>query len=317
MKSFLAASGLIVVLFLATSSEALTIKFRHQAVVDGDDITLGAVASIAPQDQKARVLAGMVLLGAPAPGEELRIQQRDLWSRLCRLEPTLSGTNHSGADVIIIRRAGVAFGPQKVKRLLEKYLAAQQERFPTVELRLVNLQLPRSFVLPKGTLRTEIRPSDPGILHSRSFNILFRVKGRPVRNVTVRGQIEAIADVPIMVRDLPRGTLIEPSDIQLVRRDIVPLRAPILKPDQLIGKKARRSLRTGQPLTRNMVTSPPVIKRGEVVSISLHHGSLSLSARGIARRNGEAGDTIPVRNTNSQRDILCQVMGPGQVKVGF
>jgi len=317
MKLYITISSLLLILLGASASQALTVRFHPQAVVDGEDVTLGAIASITPAGKRSRGLAGISLAAAPAPGSELRMQSRDLWARLCRLEPDLAGADHQGADVVVIRRAGVPFGPRKVQTLLEKYLQSQQQRFPGMTLNLVNLQLPRPFVLPKGTLRTEIRPSDPDILHSRSFNILFRVEDRPVRNLTVRGQIEALAEVPTMIRDLPRGSILRATDLQLVRRNIVPMRNPCLDLNQLIGKKTRRSLRRGQPLTRSMVISPPVVKRGEMVTISLQHGGLSISTRGIARHNGEIGDTIPVRNSNSQRDILCKVIAPGQVKVGF
>jgi len=317
MKNLLSIICILLVLLLTHSAFALTVSFHKQAVVDGDDVTLAAVASISPQGQQARSLARLSLASSPSPGEILRMQSRDLWARLCRLEPSLTGSRHTGAEVITIRRAGVPFSPQKIKRILDKFLQSQQERFPDLQLNFVNLQLPRSFVLPKGQLHTEIRPSSPDLLHSRSFNILFRIEDRPVKNISVRGQIEALAEIPVLVRDLPRGTMLEVSDLHLVRRDVVPLRQPYLDIKSVVGKKAKRNLRQGQPVSRTMVVSPPVVKRGEVVMISLRHGSLAISAKGVARKNGGTGETISVRNINSQRDILCKVIGPGQVKVGF
>lgn len=317
MKNLIALAILFIVLPCLCEASALSVTFQKQAVVDGDDVTLGSVAAITPAGKRARNLAAISLGVAPAPGTELRLQSRDLWARLCRLEPGLNSANYHGADVVMVRRAGTPFGPQKVKQLLETYLRKQQERFPGLQLNLVKLQLPKAFILSKGSIHTEIRPSDPGVLHSRSFNILFRIADKPVKNIVVRGQLEAIATIPVMVRDLPRGTIIEPSDYRMVKRNIVPLRSPCLSPSEFLGKKTKRSLRQGQPVARTSISTPPVIKRGELVTISLKHGTLELAAKGIARSNGITGDTIPVRNSNSQRDVLCKVEGPGLVKVGF
>lgn len=103
----------------------------------------------------------------------------------------------------------------------------------------------------------------------------------------------------------------------MVELDIVGLRNPCFNMDELVGKKLKRSLRQGVPLDRNSVEFPPMVARGEMVTIILKHGSLELTARGEARQDGQEGETIRVRNTNSQRDILGRVTAPGMIEVEY
>lgn len=308
---------LVFVILAPVSAHAVTITFHDQIVVDGNDVTLGAIAKVLPAGDQARYLSGLTLASAPSPGEELRLQSKDLWDRLRRLEPQLHDVSYTGAEVITVSRAGVLISQNKVRKLLEQYLQSKKSRLPDAKIAFTKLQLPAPFVLPKGTVRTEIHPSDPDILHSRSFNLIFRVNDKPIKNVTVRGQIEATAPVATLAQDLPRGSILTSRDIIMVEKDIVSLRQPFLSPELLLGKKLKRRLRQGETFSATMVDSPPIIKRGEVVMIVLNKGALALSAKGVAKQDGEAGETIPVRNSNTQREILCRVIGPGQVTVGF
>ena len=60
-----------------------------------------------------------------------------------------------------------------------------------------------------------------------------------------------------------------------------------------------------------------MIQRGDRVEILARRGSLVLTAVGEARQDGQGGETIRVMNSDSRREILCQVQAPGQVSVEF
>jgi flagella basal body P-ring formation protein FlgA len=97
--------------------------------------------------------------------------------------------------------------------------------------------------------------------------------------------------------------------------DITSLRNPCLDPGVVLGQKLKRPLRQGTPLDPATVEMPPVISRGETVTILLNQGTLSLTARGQALENGLQDETIRVRNNDSQRDISGRVAEPGVVIV--
>ncbi len=209
----------------------------------------------------------------------------------------------------------VTIDQNSIDRVLSDYIERNKSFLPQAEIRLRNIQLAKPFTLPKGKLDIEVIPSDPAILKSHRFTLIFRVDGRVEKNIAVRAKLEAIAPVAVASGDLQRGSIINRRDINLVRMDIVPLRNPSFDPKELIGKKVKRSLRLGKPIDRTSVEFPSLVKRGDIVSMVVRKGALTVTAKGVARRNGKKGAWIKVRNTNSQKEILCKVVAPGLVKV--
>lgn len=205
--------------------------------------------------------------------------------------------------------------PEQVRQYLENYLEQQGSRFPQAQLRFRKLRLPKAFTVPEGRLSCQITPSDPGLLASSRFNMIFRVNGKAVENIAISATLEALAPVAIASGDLRRGTLLKAEHIRLEQRDLCRLRDPSFEIEELLGQRLKRSLRKGAVLERSAVNFPPVIKRGEIVTITARKGSLLITAKGMAQQNGDAGDLIRVRNINSLKDLLCRVTGPVAVSV--
>ena len=63
--------------------------------------------------------------------------------------------------------------------------------------------------------------------------------------------------------------------------------------------------------------APPVIHKGDRVMIEVKGKGLLVQAVGMAKSAGRAGDTIPVLNQTSGREILGMVMTAGVVEVPF
>ncbi len=213
--------------------------------------------------------------------------------------------------------AGTTITPAEVRQYLADYLEDNRGFLPQAEIRIVSLDVPGSFTLPPGEVSCEIIPSDPQILTSRRFTFIFRVDGRVVRNNAYRAELEARAPVAVAAVDLSRGVVLAESDINLVEMDLARLRNPGFDPQDLVGKVLKRSLRMGQALDRSQIEEPSLVNRGDLVTIVARRGAMELTATGLARKDGKLGEFIEIRNTSSQKDILCQVVAPGLVQVEF
>lgn len=205
--------------------------------------------------------------------------------------------------------------PGQVRQYLEDYLDQQRTRMPHTNLRFRHLRLPKAFSVPVGRLTCDITPSDPRLLSSSRFSLIFRVNGKAVKNIAVSATLEALAQVAITTGDLRRGLILTEEHIELAERDLNRLRAPCFDSAELLGKRLKRSLRKGDIFERSAVAFPPVIKRGEIVTITAQKGALTVTAKGMAQQNGDAGDMIRVRNISSQKDLICKVAGPVAVTV--
>ncbi len=225
--------------------------------------------------------------------------------------PAVAAVPDAGAE-----SATVVSG-EAIRHYLDDFIASRRDVLPQADIRFKTLSLPAPFTLPPGKVEVEVIPSDPQIVASRRFTLIFRVDGRVEANLAVRAELEALADVVVAAGDLARGTLLSPRDLNVARMDLLGMRNPCFDPAALVGQKLKQALRLGTPIDRSQIDFPPLIRRGEAVTITLAQGRVRLTAAGEAQQDGRAGETIRVRNSASRKEVLCRVTDTGQVQVEF
>ena len=211
----------------------------------------------------------------------------------------------------------VTISPEQVQAWMDRFLVENRPLLPDAEVSFARINLPEPFPVPAGVIEAQVVPSDTDILSSRRFALTVYSDGRPVENRTVYGELQALAPVVVLGRNIRRGTVLRPGDLLMTEMDIVRLREPCLDLDEVVGKTLRRSGRRGDVVGKRFLTVPDLVKRNDVVTIFLQKGGLFLTARGVARMSGQEGENIRVRNISSNREIFCQVIGPNQVRVIF
>lgn len=84
---------------------------------------------------------------------------------------------------------------------------------------------------------------------------------------------------------------------------------------QLVGTRTTRPLRKGQAVFSSYVKRPPLIKRGDAVSMIAHIGGVLVSATGKALKSAGLGDTVRVQNTRSKQVVQATVIGAHTVRI--
>lgn len=209
----------------------------------------------------------------------------------------------------------VRVAPELVKGLLAAYLEARAEVLPAARVGFKSIEQIRPFVLPAGVATCEIVPGDPAIIGSRRFSLIFRVDGRVQANLALRTELEALAPVAVAAGDLPRGAVLALKDVRLVEKDISALRESYQELEPLIGKGLRRAVKAGEVLQKGVLATLPVVRRGELVTMTVRSGGLVLTASGMALDNGGLGERIRVRNNSSQKEVSGRITGPAKVDV--
>ncbi|MEY2878490.1 MAG: hypothetical protein RLZZ15_870, partial [Verrucomicrobiota bacterium] len=70
-------------------------------------------------------------------------------------------------------------------------------------------------------------------------------------------------------------------------------------------------------LTWHDLARRPLVKKGEVVEVSAQEGRLVVTLKALALENGAQGDTVTVRNPESQRKFAAVVVDENRVQVRF
>jgi len=308
---------LLILTFLASSlpAYAFDVTFKKIATVDDALVTLGDVASISEISEIGNSLLTIPVANSPAPGEKAFLRSVNIKKYLSSSQTLPEDIEWKGASSVTVTRSGITINAQKMLGFISDYLRSQEDSLPLAVIRFIPTSHPLPFTLPNGELSCDVIPSNPGILSSSRFSLIFRVNDRVVKNMSIRGRVEARANVIITAIPVKKGTILTPRHLNEAVMDISEIKDPGFSTDEFIGKKIKRNLRAGSPVKISMVESLPVIHRGEKVKIVIQSGSMLLTATGLAHSDGKIDDLIRVQNLNSNKVVFGRVAGPGIVEV--
>lgn len=134
--------------------------------------------------------------------------------------------------------------------------------------------------------------------------------------VHVRATVTSTVELPVLASAINRGEVISQNDIewrsQEVSRDLVGYITDEIK---IIGKEARKHLRSGSPLRSSDLISPQIIDRGQTVDLVARSSGLVVNMQGKALANGAEGDRLLVQNMSSGKKVEGLVMAGGTVLI--
>ncbi|MDO1559611.1 flagellar basal body P-ring formation chaperone FlgA [Brevundimonas sp. 2R-24] len=127
----------------------------------------------------------------------------------------------------------------------------------------------------------------------------------------------ATVDILTYARNIPAGEIIQPQDV--VFTAVQAHQAPADgadDPERVIGQSARRPLRSGAAVRAADLSSPVVVRRGEMIEVAFETGGVTLTLQARALQDGAVGERIRVLNTQSDRTIQAVAAAPGRAVVG-
>ncbi|RLB59522.1 MAG: flagella basal body P-ring formation protein FlgA [Deltaproteobacteria bacterium] len=127
-------------------------------------------------------------------------------------------------------------------------------------------------------------------------------QGHRQRWLTV--EFERLVRTAVASRRLQRGAVLGPGDVELRRVPLARLggREP-LQPQQLWGRRLRRSLSSGAVLRPDCLERPLLVRRGDRVRLRVRMTGLLVEVAAEALASGRAGDRIPVKNLESGKRV--------------
>ncbi len=302
---------------IPAASFARTVTFNNKATVTGNNILLKDLVKFDHYDEFSTALGSQYITTAGEAGSTITLQTRDIIQYLSSSLTLPPDLVWAGAESIIIYRDAILIGPEKIDKLISDFIKQNKHRLPDAEISFKIQNYPLPFSLPKGTMTCDIIPSNPKIVGSTAFTLIFKINGHVEENMMIRGDLSVLSEVTVTKVPLRRGTVIQYEHLATEMRDISKAQSPVFNMDDLIGKRMLTNLRADDILELTDVDSPPVIKKGELVKIIVNSGGLHLTASGVAKSDGKLNEMIRVRNTSSNKLVHCRVSGPGEVEVNI
>ncbi|MBU0675093.1 MAG: flagellar basal body P-ring formation chaperone FlgA [Proteobacteria bacterium] len=190
----------------------------------------------------------------------------------------------------------------------EKLLDRMPWEGTEVEIENFNSQ-PAELLLPAGVIVFEIVQGESGFKPGRKLLVIAaKVNGQEVARVRMWGDLHLYGQVVCAGRQLSRGDLLTAADVILVRSDLSRLGANVVRRgEEAVGKRLSVGLGPGALVYDRFLEEPPLVERGDLVTIVARNEHLSLSVPGRLREEGTLGDLVRVKNLISRKELLARV----------
>jgi flagella basal body P-ring formation protein FlgA len=205
------------------------------------------------------------------------------------------------------------------QRLASMLFDRLRERLPNdSSIILEQATLPDDLSLPGDgwTVNFDFRLPETGV--GRAFYMANARDGKTGKEQRFNGSVTIDREAEgLMVTRLTRmGDVLGAGDVQKVATRLSQLpRGAMTTLASVLGSKARQELRPGQWLTDPMLSTPDVVKRGQLVTMRLVHGPLTITGKGIVMQPGGLGQTVKIQNVDSKKEIFAMVVSKDQVQV--
>jgi flagellar basal body P-ring formation protein FlgA len=288
-----------------TGAPAAPLILKQRANVAGDQVYLSDLFTNVPFTQD------MAISDAPAPGSTLAFSARQLShiTRQAKLYWAPSDPNQG----TVVTRDSQSIPMSVVERAIAGAIA---EQYIGGDFDVSVFERSLDLHVPAGEDLQVIVSNLDFDARSNRFRATLTAAGASGRQVEVAGRVEAMVDLPVLNRHMMPGEIIAERDIAWQR--VSTRRATttaISQLGELVGQTPRRPIASGQPIRMTDVVPDYLVQKGDVVTILLQNGKMTLTARGSALQRGARGDVIRVRNSQSRRTVEAQVASPDTVIV--
>ena len=128
--------------------------------------------------------------------------------------------------------------------------------------------------------------------------------------------VEVEAPVLVLRRALARRARVEALDVELQTRRLPGISSNFLNDVTAIqGRRLRRALSAGTPLTTDVLDRDVLVQRGQSVTLIASNGGIEIRAQGRALTEGSEQDRVRVQNVNSLKVVEGVVENAGTVRV--
>jgi flagellar basal body P-ring formation protein FlgA len=134
--------------------------------------------------------------------------------------------------------------------------------------------------------------------------------------VYVPVSVETETQVVVLRRPLARRARIEMLDVELQTRRLPGIASNFVSDVTTVqGRRLRRALAAGTPLTSDVLDKDVLVQRGQHVTLIASSGGIQIRAQGKALSEGSAQDRVRVQNVNSLKVVEGVVENAGTVRV--
>ena len=296
-----------------------TVRVFERSEVKYDRIRLGEIAEIKGEEPALlKKLREIVIGKAPLPGKSRRIDSDYIRIRLKQNGIDLSQIRLRVPIKAEVSRSFIEISKEKIEKIV---LGSVYGLIPWEkdQVRIKKICVSNSALLPEGNITYKVvAPRNTDFLGNVPLSVLFKVNRRLEKKIWATVNIEVLTEMVVTKRPLRRYHMITEDDIHLKKMDLSKVKSNAMTTyEDVLGKRTKRAINTGEVLRTDHIELPPLVKRGDVVSIIAETDGLRITALGEIKKKGCRGERIKVLNLDSKKCIYARVLDSNTVRVDF
>jgi flagella basal body P-ring formation protein FlgA len=252
-----------------------------------------------------------VLGPGPAPGGRIVVEARQL-AAIAR-QFGVDWRPVSGAERTVLDRPGRMLPREDVLTALR---GALQGLGADTEADIELQAYPAPLLPPDGHPQVSIEQIDQDGAGRFTAQIAVLADGMDIQRLRLTGTVVKMIELPVPVRRLTPGSLIQPDDLRFARIRSSQVRGDVVQTiAQAVGQSVRTQAMAGQPLPAADIMRPLAVVKGATVIMQLTAPGLQVLGQGRALEPGSIGDRILVLNPGSKAVVEAEIVGRDRVRV--
>lgn len=298
----------------------IQVQLKSIAEIREGNVTLGDVVqstSLSPEEWSK--LAGAVLAPAPLLGFERIINRDQILSVFLHQGYDPKGIVLSGPQSVRTFVTGIRIEGSELRVRGENFLCEELERGGQEDFEIEfignqsGMMVPRRTSPPQYRIVWEGKPSLKG-----KVGLLVQVldAGRVLGQIPLLFRIRSFGKVLVAKERIPRKTVLHGGQFELKRVELTDFnKTPFQDPEDLSGRELCRPVPSGAILAEEDTHCPPLIRKGDLVTVVYASEALLLTAKAKAKESGRKGDWIAVENIDTRKLIFVRIIGPSRVEL--
>src|SRR3990170_8847601 len=301
--------------------EKIRIEIKDKVTLPENQMVLGDIACVSCNNPSLLERINNIFIGnTPWPGNARKIEKDIINARLMDEGIDLKDVAYGSTTSSLIDVESIAITGEEIIKKAKEYLLSKLSR-PESEIIIESDRPPMDKLLPAkgGDVLWEISQIDAN-KNRGNVQLVVRISidEKQYLKIPIFLTIRTYEDIVIPNKKINRHDILTTDDLVVKRMETTKLAG--IKFDNiedLIGKRAIRSILPNIPITAEMIDNPPLIKKGDFIKVSVQSGNLHIVTKGVAKEDGYAGKVIRIKNIDSNKELYGKVEDSTTVKIIF
>ena len=314
--------GLILLVCKAGYSETKTsIYLKDFAWIEGPSVRLGEIAEIEGNEELVEKLKKIKITSAPPLGKSRVINQDYIWVRLYQSRIKAQEIIFQGAKEVKLTALFSSIEEEQVLRAIEDSLSTflKEEEMEEMEVEIGRVAFSFPLLVPVGGLRLQGKISSSSFDSSR-LTILMEIyiNENLYRTLSIPLKIKIFKEVVVATRNLHTDHIFTREDIRK-EKILIDINKQgeewLCDLQEVLGKRLLRNISAGTPLKKEILGSPLLVNRGNLVTLFIEGRNIRIYAQGKALEKGGKGEIIKVLNIDSKKRLEGIIIDVNSVKI--